>query len=272
MPGPLCHGVITKDGHIHLVGYGRTNHAGGDPRVLARVTAEDYGTRPPAPTKGNVDGTDGNRHFYGFECENAGDGRDPWLSIQLTGIEQASVALCRAHGWTTKSVIGHLEWSDNKVDPGGFTMPDLRERIAGLLAPRALRRQSRRHPVVDRPISSGLRCPLARDLPPEPPHHRPPHGRPAPHPPERLIALSEAGKRPPAPSARPPSVWRMFCPRSRPRRESRQRCSRCCRGGCGRRTMGRSPNMRKIARGAARSRGYPACRRIAPGAALSWDL
>ncbi|MFE2724116.1 N-acetylmuramoyl-L-alanine amidase [Kitasatospora sp. NPDC059327] len=28
LPGPLCHGVIDRDGGVHLVGYGRTNHAG----------------------------------------------------------------------------------------------------------------------------------------------------------------------------------------------------------------------------------------------------
>lgn len=28
LPGPLCIGLITKDGRVHLVGYGRTNHAG----------------------------------------------------------------------------------------------------------------------------------------------------------------------------------------------------------------------------------------------------
>ncbi|MDX2863426.1 peptidoglycan recognition protein family protein, partial [Streptomyces scabiei] len=36
LPGPLCHGVITKDGRVHLVGYGRANHAGlGDDRERA---------------------------------------------------------------------------------------------------------------------------------------------------------------------------------------------------------------------------------------------
>lgn len=41
LPGPLCHGVITKDGRVHLVGYGRANHAGlGDDDVLAAVIAE----------------------------------------------------------------------------------------------------------------------------------------------------------------------------------------------------------------------------------------
>ncbi|MEU3600872.1 N-acetylmuramoyl-L-alanine amidase [Streptomyces sp. NPDC006798] len=135
LPGPLCHGVITKDGTVHLIGWGRTNHAGGgDPAVLAAVTAESYGARPPAPTKGNKDGIDGNRHFYGFECENLGDGKDPWPAAQLDAIERAATALCRIHGWSAKSVIGHLEWSDDKVDPRGFAMPTLRDRIAKRLA------------------------------------------------------------------------------------------------------------------------------------------
>ncbi|MEU3597801.1 N-acetylmuramoyl-L-alanine amidase [Streptomyces sp. NPDC006798] len=137
LPGPLCHAVITKDGTVHLIGWGRTNHAGGgDPAVLAAVTAESYGSRPPAPTKGNADGIDGNRHFYGFECENLGDGKDPWPAAQLDAIERAATALCRIHGWSAKSVIGHLEWSDDKSDPRGFTMPDLRERVAARLAER----------------------------------------------------------------------------------------------------------------------------------------
>lgn len=41
LPGPLCHGVITKDGTVHLVGHGRANHAGlGDDDVLRAVIAE----------------------------------------------------------------------------------------------------------------------------------------------------------------------------------------------------------------------------------------
>lgn len=72
LPGPLCHGVIAKDGRVHLVGYGRANHAGaGDSDVLAAVIAEKR--LPPD----NETDTDGNRYFYGFECENLGDGVDP---------------------------------------------------------------------------------------------------------------------------------------------------------------------------------------------------
>ncbi|MFH8571578.1 N-acetylmuramoyl-L-alanine amidase [Streptomyces sp. NPDC017993] len=128
LPGPLCHGVITKDGTVHLVGGGRANHAGlGDGDVLRAVIAEKR--LPPD----NEADTDGNRAFYGFECENLGDGTDPWPPAQITALEKAAAALCRAHGWTERSVIGHLEWQPGKSDPRGFTMDDLRERIADRL-------------------------------------------------------------------------------------------------------------------------------------------
>ncbi|MEV7793428.1 LysM peptidoglycan-binding domain-containing protein [Streptomyces sp. NPDC087512] len=128
LPGPLCHGVITKDGKVHLVGYGRANHAGsGDDDVLRAVIAEK-----PLPGD-NEANTDGNRHFYGFECENLGDGHDPWPAAQLEAIERAAAAICRHHGWDEGSVIGHLEWQPGKVDPRGFTMASMRARISARL-------------------------------------------------------------------------------------------------------------------------------------------
>ncbi|MDQ0992155.1 N-acetylmuramoyl-L-alanine amidase [Streptomyces sp. V3I7] len=128
LPGPLCHGVIAKDGRVHLVGYGRANHAGlGDPDVLAAVIAER-----PAPHDDEAS-VDGNRHFYGFECENLGDGQDPWPDVQLEAIERVAAAICRHHGWGPLSVIGHLEWQPGKVDPRGFGMDWLRARIADRL-------------------------------------------------------------------------------------------------------------------------------------------
>jgi hypothetical protein len=128
LPGPLCHGVITKDGRVHLVGYGRTNHAGsGDGDVLRAVIAE---RALPADNEAT---TDGNRHFYGFECENLGDGKDPWPQAQLDAIEKVSAAICRYHGWGAGSVIGHLEWQPGKVDPRGFSMQTMRGRIAARL-------------------------------------------------------------------------------------------------------------------------------------------
>jgi len=130
LPGPLCHGVIDKKGVIHLIGWGRTNHAGsGDGDVLAAVVAER--TLPAT----NETDTDGNARFYGFECENLGDGKDPWPAVQVEAIVRASAALCRAHGWGRDgdtSVIGHKEWQPGKVDPRGpgVSMPDIRKRVA----------------------------------------------------------------------------------------------------------------------------------------------
>ncbi|MEU3432397.1 N-acetylmuramoyl-L-alanine amidase [Streptomyces sp. NPDC006863] len=132
LPGPLCHGVIDKDGTIHLVGNGRANHAGlGDDDVLRAVIAEK--ALPPD----NEANTDGNRHFYGFECINLGNGKDPWPAAQLEAIERAAAAICRAHNWDERSVIGHLEWQPGKIDPRGFTMDSMRTRIKGRLGYKA---------------------------------------------------------------------------------------------------------------------------------------
>jgi hypothetical protein len=111
------------------VGHGRANHAGlGDDDVLAAVIDE---REPPAP---NEDNTDGNARFYGFECENMGDGEDPWPEAQLEAIARAAAALCRHHGWNERSVVGHKEWTRTKIDPRGFSMDTMRGRIKDLLA------------------------------------------------------------------------------------------------------------------------------------------
>lgn len=131
LPGPLCHGMIGKDGVVYTISAGRANHAGtGDPAVLAAVQNENYGDSPPATRfhEGESGGADGNAHFYGFECENLGNGTDPWTAAQMHAIVYACAALCKAHGWTAKSVIGHKEWSDWKSDPT-FSMVELRRSI-----------------------------------------------------------------------------------------------------------------------------------------------
>ncbi|GHA01614.1 N-acetylmuramoyl-L-alanine amidase [Streptomyces echinoruber] len=137
LPGPLATGCITKDGVVHLTANGRANHAGGgDGDVLQAVIDESYGDYPP-PThehEGSAGAVDGNARFYGWECENAGNGTDPWPRVQYIAIVRATAALCRAHGWSSKSAIGHLEWSDWKPDPRGFDMKDFRRDLAACLA------------------------------------------------------------------------------------------------------------------------------------------
>lgn len=138
LPGPLCHVVIPKSGTTYLVSAGRSNHAGGgDPNVLQAVKDERYNDAPPRPTVGNTSGIDGNAHFYGAECVNMGDGKDPWEPDQVDAMVRWAAALCRAHGWTEKSVIGHREWSRDKSDPFGPGMPTMtvmRAKIAERLA------------------------------------------------------------------------------------------------------------------------------------------
>ncbi len=157
LPGPLCHGVIDKQGTVHLVGYGRANHAGGgDPHVLDAVVAEDYGDRPPAPHQheGSPGAVDGNARFYGFECINLGDGHDPWPAEQLLAIERVAAAICRHHGWTARSVIGHLEWSDWKSDPRGFDMHAMRGRVAARLGEKPAPTPAPKPPAPSRPTVS----------------------------------------------------------------------------------------------------------------------
>lgn len=163
LPGPLCHGMIAKDGRVHLVGYGRANHAGlGDDDVLRAVVAE---SGLPADYEAN---TDGNRAFYGFECENLGDGRDPWSAAQLDAIERVSTAICRVHGWGARSVIGHLEWQPGKVDPRGFAMSAMRDRIAtrlGQALPGPLPTPARPKVSLSRLIAAARNNPSAKGQP-----------------------------------------------------------------------------------------------------------
>lgn len=128
LPGPLSQGMISKDGTVYLTGWGRCNHAGkGDPDVLKAVIAETSLPRKKVAT------VDGNRHFYGFECVNLGDGEDPWPDAQVRALVLASAALIHAHKWGrdgSTSVIGHSEWQPGKIDPYPLSMKDIRTQVA----------------------------------------------------------------------------------------------------------------------------------------------
>lgn len=136
LPGPLAHAYIDKKGVVWMMSAGRANHAGGGDRdVLNAVTTESYITNPPATHEheGSADAVDGNDAFYGFECENLGDGQDPWPAVQYNAMVKAATAIIRYYKWSEKSVIGHLEWSDWKKDPKGFTMAKFRTDVRAAL-------------------------------------------------------------------------------------------------------------------------------------------
>lgn len=141
LPGPLCHAVGRNDGRIALVGHGRANHAGlGDPDVLNAVINES--ATLPADNEATVDG---NRRFYGIEIVNMGNGTDTYTWVQYRSAVKWATAVCRAHGWSERSVIGHREWQPGKIDPYGpvigpdgarfdFTMSRFRADVKAALA------------------------------------------------------------------------------------------------------------------------------------------
>jgi N-acetylmuramoyl-L-alanine amidase-like protein/putative peptidoglycan binding protein len=135
LPGPLCHGVITKDGVVHLVGWGRANHAGGgDPQVLAAVKAQSKTLPKTNEHQGSDDAVDGNPHFIGFECVNKGDGTDPWPAVQLTAMKRAAAAVADLLDRAPQTNIRHLDWSDYKSDPKGVDWAKFQADVAKLVA------------------------------------------------------------------------------------------------------------------------------------------
>ncbi|WP_369272382.1 peptidoglycan-binding protein [Streptomyces sp. R11] len=112
LPGPLCHFGLAQDGTIHLVGWGRANHAGaGDDDVLDAVIAEK-----DIP-QDNESNTDGNARFYGVEIWYSGSHK--MSDAQYATLRLLAAAICDFHDWDEHSVIGHGEWgSPGKWDPG----------------------------------------------------------------------------------------------------------------------------------------------------------
>lgn len=134
LPGPLAQFGLDDHGVVELVGCGRANHAGGgDPRVLAEVVHESYGDYP-SPSRyhdGSPGEVDGNTHFYGVETYYSGG--HAMTAAQMGSLVLLLAAICDAHKWSAKSVIGHKEWSDWKSDPGHVDMKLLRRAVAARL-------------------------------------------------------------------------------------------------------------------------------------------
>ncbi|QKW05057.1 N-acetylmuramoyl-L-alanine amidase [Streptomyces sp. NA04227] len=132
LPGPLAHTHLAKDGTATMVGNGRANHAGKVARNAYDAVVNESATHPrPSSAGGTVDG---NRHFYGIEIENLGNGRDPYPAVQYDQAVRWAAAICRAHGWSQHSVVGHKETSiEGKIDPS-FGMTAFRAAVAERLA------------------------------------------------------------------------------------------------------------------------------------------
>lgn len=134
LPGPLCHGGLAPDGTLWINSNGRANHAGGgDPSVLSAVTAEASWlmSREAKPARGNSNGVDGNSHFYGLEVMYSGS--HSMAAVQYDQAVRFAAAICRFYGWSARSVIGHREWSRDKIDPGHCDMTRFRAAVQARL-------------------------------------------------------------------------------------------------------------------------------------------
>ncbi|MFI1111257.1 N-acetylmuramoyl-L-alanine amidase [Streptomyces physcomitrii] len=132
LPGPLAHTHLAKNGTATMTGNGRANHAGRAARNAFDAVVAESSTHPaPSAASGTVDG---NQHFYGIEIENLGDGDDPYPGAQYDKAVRWAAAICRAHGWTQHSVVGHKETSvEGKIDPS-FSMNSFRAKVADRLS------------------------------------------------------------------------------------------------------------------------------------------
>jgi len=127
LPGPLAQCGLNDDGVIDLITWHRANHAGGgDADVLLAIVNESYGDYPPATHEheGSANAVDGNDCFYGLETYYSGG--HSMTQAQHDSAVGWAAAICDFHGWSAKSVIGHKEWSDWKVDPGHVDMKEFR--------------------------------------------------------------------------------------------------------------------------------------------------
>ncbi|MBT2412645.1 N-acetylmuramoyl-L-alanine amidase [Streptomyces sp. ISL-12] len=116
LPGPLCHTHLSKTGLATMVGYGRANHAGSFAQNAHNAVVNESSTHPRPSSSEPVDG---NAHYYGIEIENLGNGTDFYPAKQYDAAVRWAAAICRAHGWSAQSVIGHKEGTTRKIDPKG---------------------------------------------------------------------------------------------------------------------------------------------------------
>jgi hypothetical protein len=138
LPGPLCHGHLPKTGIVNMISVHRANHAGTFAQNAHNAVLTESSVHPAPDAAEPVDGND---CYYGLEIENLGNGTDVYPIEQYIAAVKWATAICRFHGWTEDSVIGHKEGTRRKIDPKGpveasgpFTMDEFRQDVHNALA------------------------------------------------------------------------------------------------------------------------------------------
>jgi len=138
LPGPLAHTHMDKSGVARMISAGRANHAGSFAQNAHDAVLAESSVHPYPDSAEPVDGND---HYYGIEAENRGDGTDVWPLRQYVAMVKWATAVCRHHGWSEHSVIGHREGTRRKIDPkgpvetmGSFSMDTFRQDVKTALA------------------------------------------------------------------------------------------------------------------------------------------
>ncbi|MEU6348189.1 N-acetylmuramoyl-L-alanine amidase [Streptomyces sp. NPDC047072] len=150
LPGPLCHAWLGQTAGLWMIGNGRTNHAGSvDLDVLNALRDEKS---LPTDNQANADGND---VLYGLEIENLGNGKDAYPDAQYRQAVLWAAAICRAHGWSEKSIAGHKEVQPGKIDPS-FDMDDFRDEVKKQLATTPGKAGSTKptKPVTTKPVTT----------------------------------------------------------------------------------------------------------------------
>lgn len=167
LPGPLAHSGLNDDGVIDMFTWKRANHAGGgDPDVFEAVKNESYKDYPPPTDKhqGEAGAFDGNDVFYGLETYYSGS--HEMTAKQYQSAVAWAAAICDFHGWSSKSVIGHKEWSDWKPDPGHVDMKVFRADVQKMLdaqGPVAPEGPKTVHPRISKAIAANIAYDKALD-------------------------------------------------------------------------------------------------------------
>lgn len=130
LPGPLCHTHLAKSGVATMIGNGRANHAGTFAANAFNAMLAESATHPRPDASEPIDA---NSRTYGIEIENRGNGSDPYPAAQYDAAVRWAAAICRFHGWSANSVIGHKEGTRRKIDPS-FDMNKFRADVAKRLA------------------------------------------------------------------------------------------------------------------------------------------